>query len=287
MTTTSDFDLDQHQVRRAFSRAAETYDEAAVLQKEVCERLAMRLDYIKLKPKQILDLGAGSGFASEMLMARYKRSRIYALDFAEPMLKLAAGRGGWLNRPRPVCANALQLPLKDQSIDLVFSNLMLQWCHPLENYFAEIRRVLKPGGLLLFSTFGPDTVKELREAWRAVDANPHVHQFVDMHDVGDMLVGSGFSEPVVNMEMFTLTYPDVNKLLRDLKMVGATNAASHRERGLSGRQRYRDLKAAYDKFRNAENLLPLSYEVVYGTAWATEGPQPSHLPEQHTILQMR
>lgn len=285
MTTPIDFDLDQHQVRRAFSRAAKGYDEAAVLQQEVCDRLGMRLDYIKFKPQKILDLGAGSGIASQMLMTRYKRARVYALDFAEPMLKLAASRGSWLNRPKAVCADALKLPLKDQSIDLVFSNLMLQWCHPLDNYFAEMRRVLGPGGLLLFSTFGPDTVKELREAWQAVDGRSHVHQFIDMHDIGDMLVGARFTEPVVNMEMFTLTYSDIKTLLKDLKAIGATNAASSRTKGLTGKGTYRELEAAYEQFRNAENKLPLSYEVIYGTAWVSDAPQPSSLPDQHTILQ--
>lgn len=284
MTTLSDFDLDQLQVRRAFSRAASGYDEAAVLQREVCDRLGMRLDYIKLKPQKILDLGAGSGSASQMLLSRYKRSHIYALDFSEPMLKLAAGRGGWLNRPKPVCADALRLPLKDQSIDLVFSNLMLQWCHPLETYFAEIRRVLTPGGLLLFSTFGPDTVKELRAAWETVDGRRHVHQFIDMHDIGDMLLGSGFAEPVVNMEMFTLTYGDIRSLLRDLKAIGATNAAVSRAKGLTGKRALRDLETAYEQFRDAEDQLPLSYEVIYGTAWVPEAPQPSSSPKEHTIL---
>ena len=274
-----EFALDKQQVRRAFSRAAESYDEAAVLQREVGERLSLRLDYIRLQPDVILDLGAGSGLVTELLLRRFRKATLLAVDFSEPMLKRAKRRGSWRRRPRAVCADALRLPIADEAVDLVFSNLMLQWCRPLEPYLAEVRRVLVRGGLFLFSTFGPDTLKELRQAWRAVDGAAHAHEFIDMHDIGDMLLNRGFSEPVVNMEMFTLTYPDVIRLMRDLKAVGATNAAVTRARGLTGTGGLEALAAAYEPLRGEDGRLPLSYEVIYGAAWAPDAPAPSMMPD--------
>ncbi len=273
-----EFALDKRQVRRAFSRAAPGYDEAAVLQREVGERLCQRLDYIRIEPGVVLDLGAGSGLTSELLLRRFRKATLLAVDFSEPMLHLARQRGSWRRRPRVVCADAERLPFPDGSVDLVVSNLMLQWCRPLASYLAEIRRLLAGGGLFLFSTFGPDTIKELRQAWRDVDESVHVHEFIDMHDVGDLLLAGGFSEPVVNMEMFTLTYADLGGVMRDLRAVGATNAAAARARGLVGKGRLRALEAAYERFRQQDGRLPLSYEVIYGAAWAPNAPAPSIPP---------
>ena len=276
--------LDKRQIRRAFSRAAAGYDKAAVLQREVGERLAMRLDYIRIKPATVLDLGAGSGVGIPNLQSRFRRARVIAADFSEAMLRHARRRGSWLKRPRVVCSDARHLPFQEQSIDLVFSNLMLQWCRPEEAYLAEVRRVLSAGGLFLFSTFGPDTLRELREAFAAVDDHPHIHEFADMHDIGDLLLTTGFREPVVNMEMFTLTYADVRSVLRDLKSVGATNAAAARARGMSGHAALRNLEHAYEKFRHADGRLPLSYEVIYGAAWAGDAPPPSRLPADVSVI---
>ncbi len=281
------YQLDKRQIRRAFSRAAASYDEAAVLQREVGERLAMRLDYIRIKPDTILDLGAGSGASLPHLQSRFRRARVFAVDFSETMLRYALRRGSWLKRPRVICSDARHLPFRDQSIDLVFSNLMLQWCRPEEDYLAEVRRVLRGGGLFLFSTFGPDTLRELRQAFQAVDDRPRIHDFADMHDIGDLLLTTGFREPVVNMEMFTLTYADVQAVLRDLKAVGATNAAAARTRGLSGRAALRNLEHAYETFRTADGRLPLSYEVIYGAAWAGDAPPPSRLPVSPDFSQGR
>ena len=158
------------------------------------------------------------------------------------------------------------MPLADASVDVVYSNLMLQWCDDLDALFAEFRRVLKPRGLLTFSTFGPDTLKELRAAWASVDGHTHVHRFIDMHDIGDALVRAGLSEPVLDVERFTLTYEDVQALMRDLKAIGAHNAAAGRAPGLTGRGRLRAMSAAYERYRSA-GRLPASYEVVYGQAW--------------------
>jgi len=265
--------LDKRLYRHAFHRAAETYDEAAVLQKEVAGRLLERLDYVRLQPQQILDLGSGTGFCATALARRYKTARVIALDIAPGMLQQARKKLSRLeklfgNRQRFVCADADYLPLKDRSLDLVVSNLTLQWCPNLDQTFAEIRRVLKPDGLFMFSTLGPDTLKELRQSWKTVDRNAHVHTFIDMHDVGDALLRAQFADPVMDMETITLTYKDASKLMQDLKSLGAHNASAARTKGLTGRHRLQSMLAAYEKFRR-DGVLPATYEVVYGQAWTT------------------
>ncbi len=275
----AEFRIDRRRARRAFDAAADRYDEAAVLQREVGRRLMDRLGWVRLEPKRILDLGAGTGHLAALLLERYRRADVVAVDFAPAMLRHAQRRGRWRRRPRPVCADAMALPFADRAFDLLVSNLMLQWCMPIEPYLAEMRRVMAPDGLLMFSTFGPDTLKELRAAWAEVDGQPHVHEFIDMHDVGDALLASGFSGPVMDMEMITLTYDDVLSLMRDLKAIGAVNAAATRRRGLHGRRGHERLCRAYERFRDGAGRLPATYEVVYGHAWVPEAPPPSRVEE--------
>ena len=254
--------------RRSFEQAAQSYDAAAVLQQEVAQRLLERLDLMKLEPARVLDLGCGTGYCIPELMSRYKRADIVALDIARPMLEQARRRGRWLHRPRCVCGDAERLPFEDESFDLVFSNLMLQWCVDLDAAFAELQRVLRPGGLLLFTSFGPDTLKELRDSWAQVDGDTHVNAFLDMHDVGDALVKTRFADPVMDVERITVTYPDVWKLMRELKQIGAHNVTVGRPRGLTGKSHMQQLVNAYERYRQAD-VLPASYEIVNGHAWAT------------------
>jgi malonyl-CoA O-methyltransferase len=269
--------IDKASVRRSFDRAAVAYDAAAVLQREIGGRLLERLDYCRLAPKTILDLGCGTGQAIGALMRRYPKARVIALDFAFGMLRLARRRGTWLNRPRLVCADAEALPLADSCVDLIVSNATLQWCNDLDQTFRDLLRVLRPGGLLMFSSFGPDTLKELRAAWAAADGHrpgqtyalTHVSPFADMHDVGDALVRARFADPVMDAEHLTLTYPGLRELMRDLKGIGAHNAGSGRHRGLTGPRRLAALEAAYEAHRR-DGRLPATYEVVYGHAWAPE-----------------
>jgi malonyl-CoA O-methyltransferase len=261
--------IDKKQARAAFSRAAPHYDEVAVLQKEIGLRMIERLELVKMTPLSILDIGAGTGFTTSELVKRYRKAGVIALDFALPMLQLARKRGSWLRRPRCVCGDLDQLPFADHSFDLIYSNATLQWSNDLEHSFGEFLRVLRPGGLLMFSTFGPDTLKELRAAWNAVDDSSHVSHFPDMHDVGDALVRSRFAEPVMDVDRMTLTYREVEGLMRDLKILGAHNVTDQRHRGLTGKGRMAAMRAAYEQFR-VDGLLPASYEVVYGHAWAPE-----------------
>jgi len=260
------FVIDAGRVRRSFGQAARTYDAVAVLQARVRAELLGRLDLVRMEPAVALDLGAGTGHASLALKRRYRSSRVVALDVSHGMLAEAGRRQTLLRRFRRVCADATALPLRPASVDLVFSNLMLQWCNEPEAVFRECRRVLTPGGLLSFATFGPDTLRELRQAWTAADPHTHVNRFVDMHDLGDALLRSGFAEPVLDVERFTLTYETARDLMRDLKAVGARNANAGRPRGLTGRAALERMVAAYEALRR-EGRLPATYEVVYGQAW--------------------
>ncbi len=266
----SEFPIDKQCARRAFAKAADSYDAAAVLQHEIGQRMLDRLDYVKLKPRRILDIGCGTGVATKKLLRRYPKAEVLALDFALPMLEHTRRRGRWLRRPRCLCADLDQLPLAAQSVDLVFSNAAIQWSADPAGAIAEMHRVLRPGGLLMFSSFGPDTLHELRAAWGEVDGRAHVHGFVDMHDYGDMLLAAGMADPVMDAERITLTYADTLALMRDLKAIGANNAAADRERALTGPRRMAALARAYERFRDADGRLPASYEVVYGHAWAVE-----------------
>ena len=265
------FDIDLARVRRSFGRSARAYDAAAVLQKRVRDELLERLDVVRLEPDVVLDLGAGTGHASLALKRRYRSSQVIALDLAEGMLREAGRRQTLLRRFRRVCGQAAALPLRDASVDLVFSNLMLQWCQDPDAVFGQVRRVLKPGGLFTFTTFGPDTLVELRRAWAAADERTHVNRFIDMHDLGDALVRSGLAEPVMDIERFTLTYAEVRDLMRDLKDIGAHNANAGRPRGLTGKGTLARMTAAYDAFRK-DGRLPATYEVVYGQAWCPVAP---------------
>lgn len=259
--------------RLSFDKASSTYDEAAVLQREIGNRLLDRLDYIRYQPSNILDVGAGTGTCSYQLAQRYNKSDIYLLDFAAAMLQQARKkrslRQRWSSRYQYLSGDAASLPLTDNSMDMIFSNLALQWCEDLQQVFSEFRRVLKPGGMLLFSTFGPDTLKELSSCWNQLDDYQHVNHFTDLHVIGDALVNSGFTDPVMDMEMITVTYPDVITIMKDLKQIGAHNVNQQRAKGLTGKQTLNRLSEAYETYRT-NNVLPVSHEVIYGHAWIPE-----------------
>lgn len=271
-------------VRLSFQRAADRYDEAAFLQQEVARRLDDHLDGVMIAPQRILDAGCGTGFGTTLLRARYPRADVVGLDLAEAMLHQASARqrGSVWEKLRarlistvpnfvPLCGDIEHLPLARDSFDMAWSSLALQWVGDgaagLQASFKDMHRVLKPGGLFIFASFGPDTLKELRAASVGVDGHHHVNRFVDMHDVGDALVHAGFSNPVMEMEQITLTYADLPALLRDLKAIGAHTVLEGRREGLMGKSAWRKLLLNYEAFRQA-GVLPATYEVVYGHAWA-------------------
>jgi malonyl-CoA O-methyltransferase len=274
--------LDRAHIRRAFGRAAATYEAHAVLQAEVASRLRERLDTATFAPQRVLDVGCGPGRSSADLRALFPRAEFVALDLALPMLieakkgaRLQVEGSGGKATPSPffLCADAQALPLVDASVDLVHSSLCLQWCEDPGLALAEFQRVLRPGGVLLFSTFGPDTLHELRSAFASVDATPHVSRFIDMHDIGDALLATGFRDPVLERDDFILTYADARTLMRELHAIGATNADAKRQRALTGKSHLQRVFAAYEAFRR-DGLLPATYEVVYAQAVAPESGQP-------------
>jgi len=270
----ADPDFDKRAVRRSFERAAATYDEGAVLQNEICRRLLERLHYIKLAPDWIVDAGSGTGNAVPGLLARFPRASVVTIDLALAMARRARMRRarwrrlfGWRGvRLFAACGDIEQMPVASGAAGLVWSNLALQWVNRPQRAFAEIERVLAPGGLLMFSSFGPDTLKELRAAFQGADGHTHVGWFIDMHDVGDALIAQGFSDPVMDMEHVTLTYATVRDLMRDLKCIGARNLTRGRPMTLSGKSLMAKVAQAYEAFRK-DGKLPATFEVVYGHAW--------------------
>jgi len=283
----NEFEIDKRQVRRSFSRAARQYDAAAVLQREVCSRMLERLDYIKLQPARILDAGSGTGWGARQLAQRYPAAQVVALDIALGMLHAARDQSGWWrklftgNRQSPLCADVEALPLAANSVELIWSNLTVQWCNDLPATFVEMHRVLKAEGLLMFSTFGPDTLKELRAAFHDADGYKHINRFADMHDIGDMLVAAGFAEPVMDMEYITLTYDDVKAVMQDLRSIGAHNATAGRAQGMMGKGAWNKVLGSYERLRR-DGKLPATFEIIYGHAWK---PQPKKIADGRAIIQ--
>ena len=261
--------FDQQRVRQAFDKAVDSYDEAAVLQKEVCKRLLEKLDVVCLSPEWILDAGTGTGEAVKPLQKKYKKAEVVLFDLSEAMLQKAVRQGALFRKPHQVCGNIESLPFADQSFDLLFSNLAMQWCNDLGATLMEFKRVLKPGALLQFATFGPDTLKELRSSWQKVDSAVHVNSFIDMHDIGDALLQSGFAEPVMESEIITVNYKEVDTLMQDLRDIGANVTANGHRQGLLTRNMLKKLHEAYEVHRQ-DGVLPASYEIIYGHAWVGE-----------------
>jgi malonyl-CoA O-methyltransferase len=278
--------LDEARVRRSFDRASGRYEASAVLQARVGDELLQRLDFFRLAPDVVVDLGAGTGRVTGELKRRYRSANVVALDSAPGMLREARRHMGFFRRFGRVCADARKLPFAAASVDVAASNLMLQWCDDLDSAFREVRRVLKPDGVFAFTTFGPDTLRELRAAWATVDGYSHVNTFIDMHDIGDALVRAGLTEPVLDVERLTLTYKDVLALMRDLKVIGAHNVTAGRSRGLMGRGTLRRVAAAYESARR-DGLIPATYEVVYGAAWGSAGKRASSVVDGEVRISPR
>jgi malonyl-CoA O-methyltransferase len=262
--------LDRARLRAAFERASASYESAAGLQVRVATELLERVEAFGFTPGVVLDLGCGTGWVTRELKRRYPRSLVVALDIAPGMLREARRHQLLWRRFARVCADALRLPLRDASVDLLFSSLLLQWCEPLGAALAEMRRVLAPNGFLAFSTFGPDTLHELRAAWAQADGYNHVNRFHDVHEVGDALMRAGLTEPVLDVDRIERGYPDALTLMRDLKAIGAHNATAGRPRALAGRARLKRMSEAYEGLRQ-DGQLPATYEVIYGASWGSAG----------------
>lgn len=267
--------IDVRAAARRFERAAPTYCEVAVLAREVERRMAGRLDYMRHDPQWVLDAGCGPGEGLGLLRERYPRARLIGLDIAQAMTRSARRARTILGRARDlffgaarhhVCADFARLPLAPASVAMVWSNLALAWVADPLPALSEMARVLEPRGLLMFSTYGPDTLKELRGAFARVDGYVHVHRFIDMHDLGDMLVAAGFADPVMDMEIVTLAYTGVGALARDLRLSGQSNVDAGRRRGLMAPNAWAKMATAYEPSRR-DGRLPATFEIVYGHAW--------------------
>lgn len=255
--------LNKLDVRKSFNRAATTYDKAAFFEKEIAQRLLERLQIMRIQPQVVLDLGCRTGYTTRLLAGHYPQAQIFAIDFAEKMLLQTKSKH---NQKNYICAEAELMPLKSNSIDLIFSNLFLPWCVNLNTAIAEMHRLLKPGGVILFSTLGPDTFKELRASWAMVDEFPHVHIGLDMHHVGDKLLQAQFADPVMDMEYVTLHYDQVRTLLTDIKSLGISNKLQDRQNTLMGKRHFQAFLDQYESLRTSAGKLPLTYEVIYGHA---------------------
>lgn len=274
------FQIDKSRVRAAFGQAANQYDANAILQAQVRDEMLDRLGLVNLQPTSILDAGCGTGLGSRALRKQYPQAQVLSLDFALPMLKqtqLHAQSQSFIQQltqrwkakqQHAVCADIEALPIAEQSMQLIWSNLAVQWCNDLDQVFRQFYQTLEAEGLLMFSTFGPDTLKELRAAMP--HENTSVSRFIDMHDIGDALVRAGFQAPVLDVEQYTLTYDSVTAVMRDLKSIGAYNATAGRSKGLKGRGFMQSLTENYQQFCLPDGKFPATFEVVYGHAWRGE-----------------
>ncbi len=254
-------------IAQSFSQAATHYDAHAFLQKDVGERLLERLNWTAIQPKKILDVGCGTGQLTQILKKTYTSAKVTGLDIAEGMIQIAKKNKPFMAGYDFICADVDELPYEDNSIDLIFSNLTFQWLPDISKTFTELYRVLKPNGLLHYTTLGPDTLKELKFAWQQADDKVHVNQFIDLHDLGDLMAKQGFDQPVMDAEWINLHYKTVKGLMRDLKGIGAHNMNSGRSKSLMGKVHWRNMLAAYETLRNESGYLPATYEVIYGHAW--------------------
>lgn len=268
--------FDHRQILRAFGRAAPHYRQRAVLQREVESRLMEHLDYVTTPPGRILDVGSGPGSASLALKNRWPKAQVIALDLSAPMLREAARAAGrWRPKFTPLRADTRALPFAPGSFDLVFSNLTMPWVEDLPGLFSQWRNVLAPGGFLACSSVGTETLEELREAFDNADPGvPHVNAFAPILHVGDALMASGFRDPVLVADRFTLTYPNLTEMMHDLRYSGAVNVAPQRRQTLTGKARMQRMISAYEAYRGPDGLLPANVEVIYAHAFAPEPGQP-------------
>ncbi len=253
-------------VLRALARAARGYDQHDALQRELAARLFDSLDYYQEQPVRVLDVGCGVGRDSLGLRRRWPHADVVALDLSPAMLREVRRHAGWRRPLLPVRADALALPCANRSVDVVYSNLCLPWCGAPKPFLKELNRVLKPGGFMVASMLGPDTLMELRTAWASADPEAmHVDEFIDMHDIGDAALAAGLKDPVLDTDHIALDYAAPRDLLLDLRGAGVTNADPACARGLTGKARFRAMVEAYP--RRPDGRVQASFEVVTLHAW--------------------
>ncbi|WP_133130001.1 malonyl-ACP O-methyltransferase BioC [Legionella yabuuchiae] len=261
------------EICNSFNAQAKQYEQSAKIQTEIGNRLFERLQYLKINPCFILDLGCGTGVFSQKLKTFYPKAKIVGLDLAKAMLHEAQNKQGWRRKWLLINGDMTKLPFATGVFDLVFANQVLHWSYPVMETLKEISRVMNLSGCFMFTTLGPDTFLELRKTWGEVDGFNHVNDFMDMHDLGDELMQQQFLDPVVDMEMLTVHFQSLEALLHSLKSQGVRNIHSNRNKGLTGKQRWKQFKQLYPTI---DERYPLTYEVVYGHAWKGTSRQTNH-----------
>lgn len=261
--------FDYNALKQGFNKTAKTYDRHAKMTATVNDHLLERIKSLNLNPERILDIGAGTGSLSRALLKLYPKARIYCIDLSEKRLIFAKGKRKWFRKQHYVTADMHAIPFKNESFDLVVSNLTWYWAEHLHQAIYEAKRVLKIDGKLLFSTLGPDTLRELRASFAAASEEPHINTFFDMHDIGDALLKAGFGDPVMDVEYFTHTVKTVAALFKELRATGELNYQALRSRGMMGPEILKKATAHYEQFRE-DKLLPVTTEAVFGYAWRKE-----------------
>ncbi len=264
--------LNRKHIRRRFDRAANSFDGADFVHAATRDGLLERLQPLLVEARTIVDLGAGTGAATRSLEKRFNAARVIMVDLAHDMLEKARKKRAWLSRASFVQASADALPFPNESVDVVFSNLMLPWVSDSSWVFSEVARVLRKGGVFAFTTFGPDSLLEIDRAWAAVDNTVHVNRFPDMHDLGDALVDAGLRDPVLDVDHLSVSYGNSDALFDDLTAVGARNSLQERTRGLTGKKRFSAMIKALETAA-ADGKIMLDLELVYGHCWGA-GPKP-------------
>lgn len=249
-------------VCKAFNRRASTYAKYALMQQEVGNRMLERLNYFKINPKRILDLGCGNGYFSSKLKLLYPHAVVIGADFALNMLMEEKSQA-----TLACCANILHLPFESESFDFIFSNQVIHWADSYSELFQEMHRVLTPGGCFLFSTLGSESFKELNQAWAKADLFVHAHDFPDMHDIGDELMNQNFLDPVMDRDEISIHYSSVKSLLKSVQAQGVSNIHPGRNKGLTTPRVYQKFVKAYEQLATIDGSIPLSYEIIQGHAW--------------------
>jgi malonyl-CoA O-methyltransferase len=259
------------EIRKSFNHKASSYDEAALVQLEIGDRLFERLSYIKIQPKYILDLGCGTGNFGNKLQQLFPDASIVNFDIAAQMLGIAQDKGA----KNLVCGDMLALPFADSCFDLIFSNQVLHWTKLPEIVIQEIFRVMSSEGFLLFSMLGPDSFTEMRNILASMDNFAHINDFYDMHDIGDILLQTKFSDPVMDMEKILVKYSSSYDMLKALKNQGVRNVHAQRRRGLTTKKFWQEFA---QRMQDAYQIAPITYEIIYGHAWKIALKTASHRP---------
>lgn len=261
------FSIDKKRVRLSFASAADSYDGLATLQRQVGQDLLALFD-VNFTNNIVMDIGCGTGFLTKELMLASSVRKMYALDIAYSMLEATRIKLEHLETVHYICADAELIPLQKQAVDKIVSNLALQWCQNLTQVFEGFNHALKPGGQLVFSTFGPATLQELKQAWSEVDDYTHVNEFYTVDELTVFLQQAGFDDIQIESKCYLSNYQAVIELMRELKGIGAKNMLSGRNKNTTSKTQMQNMINAYEKYR-INKLIPATYEIIFVSANVT------------------